>query len=173
MIVGKTVRLRAWEPDDVEAMWRWQNDWDVQRLGDGEPELALSREAVGRQFGPGSPLTMFMIETIDGRLIGSCSYHDYSGRSRSCTVGIWIGEADARGQGHGTEAMRLLLSYLFRHMGLHRVSLQVLANNAAAIASYRKCGFREEGRDREAVFQDGIWVDTVRMGVLDSEAILD
>jgi RimJ/RimL family protein N-acetyltransferase len=113
-----------------------------------------------------------MIETLDGRAIGSCGYFKYSGRNRSCDVGIWIGEADARGQGYGTEAMRLLLWYLFRQMGLHRVALLVLSDNAAAIASYRKCGFREEGRDREAVFKDGGWVDSLRMGVLEHEAIL-
>jgi RimJ/RimL family protein N-acetyltransferase len=30
--------------------------------------------------------------------------------------------------------------------GLHKLSLEVFAHNAAAIALYRRCGFVEEGR---------------------------
>lgn len=173
MIEGTRVRLRALEPSDLEALWRWQNDWATQQAGDPAPELAVSREAVTRMFGPESGLTTYMIETLDGRVIGNCGYFGYSGRNRNCTVGIWIGEADARGKGYGTEAMQLLLSYLFRQMGLHRVALGVVADNAAAIASYHKCGFREEGRDRDAVFRDGGWIDGVRMAVLEHEVILE
>lgn len=173
MIEGRSVRLRALEPSDMENMWRWQNDWATQRLGDGEPELALSHAAVERTFGDSAGFTSYVIETLDGRAIGSCGYFGYSGRNRSCSVGIWIGEADARGKGYGTEAMRLMLRYLFHQMGLHRVALQVMADNAPAIASYIKCGFREEGRDREAAFKDGAWIDSLRMGVLENEVILE
>lgn len=173
MIEGQRVRLRAMEPDDMEAMWRWQNDWATQRLGDDSPELAVSHETVGRMFGAEGGLTSYMIEMLDGRAIGSCGYYSYSGRNRSCSVGIWIGEADARGQGYGTAAMRLLLWYLFRQMGLHRVALTVMSDNTPAIASYRKCGFHEEGRDREAVFKDGGWIDNLHMGVLEHEVVLE
>lgn len=171
MIEGARIRLRALEPEDMEAMWRWQNDWVTQRLGDDSPDLALSHDAVQRAFGPNSGLNTYMIETLDGHVIGSCGYYNYSGRNRHCSVGIWIGEAEVRGLGYGTEAMRLLLGYLFRQMGLHRVALNVVADNAQAIASYKKCGFREEGREREAVFKDGGWVDGLCMSLLEHEAM--
>lgn len=174
MIEGPTIRLRALETTeaDVEAMWRWQNDWSTQHIGDGEPPLAVSREGVRAMFGPGSGFVTFMIEQLDGTLIGNCGYYRYSARSRSCEVGIWIGEAAARGKGHGTEAMRLLLWYLFHQMGLHRVGLTVVADNAAAIASYHKCGYREEGRQRDAVFRDRRWIDMLLMSVLEDEVEL-
>ena len=53
-------------------------------------------------------------------------------------------------RGLGTEALRLALGFGFA-TGLHRVSVRVLTSNARAIACYRKCGFVEEGREREAV----------------------
>ena len=171
MIEGKRIRLRALEPEDMEAMWRWQNDWATQRLGDDSPDLALSRDTVQRTFGPDSGFITYIIETLDGHVIGNCGYNEYSGRNRRCSVGIWIGEAEWRGRGYGTEAMRLLLDYLFQQMGLHRVALTVVADNAQAIASYQKCGFHEEGREREAVFKDGAWVDMLCMSVLEHEAV--
>ena len=171
VIEGARIRLRALESDDMEAMWRWQNDWTTQRLGDESPELALSHDAVQRTFGPDSGFNTYIIETLDGSVIGNCGFYNYSGRNRHCSVGIWIGEAEARGRGYGTEALRLLLGYLFQQMGLHRVALTVVADNAQAIASYKKCGFREEGREREAVFKDGGWVDMLLMAVLEHEII--
>jgi RimJ/RimL family protein N-acetyltransferase len=49
------------------------------------------------------------------------------------------------------------------------VSLRVLASNTRAIASYRKCGFVEEGREREAALASSGWQDDIIMGVLDRE----
>jgi RimJ/RimL family protein N-acetyltransferase len=40
---------------------------------------------------------------------------------------------------------------------------------ARAIAAYRKAGFTEEGRAREAVFHDGHWYDEVSMAILARE----
>jgi RimJ/RimL family protein N-acetyltransferase len=54
-------------------------------------------------------------------------------------------------------------------LGLHRVSVRVVAYNERAIQAYKKCGFRIEGREREAALVDGVWHDDVIMGVLESE----
>ncbi len=45
----------------------------------------------------------------------------------------------------------------------------MLADNARAIACYRRCGFREEGREREAALVDGTWRDDLVMGILAHE----
>jgi RimJ/RimL family protein N-acetyltransferase len=45
--------------------------------------------------------------------------------------------------------------------------VRVLTSNARAIACHRKCGFVEEGREREAVSVEGGWQDDLVMGLLD------
>ncbi len=52
---------------------------------------------------------------------------------------------------------------------VRRPSGSVLASNGRAIACYHKCGFREEGREREAAWVNGAWQDDIIMGVLDRE----
>ena len=47
----------------------------------------------------------------------------------------------------------------------------MLATNSRAIACYRKCGFIEEGREREAALLGGQWHDDIIMGLLDTEFI--
>lgn len=50
-----------------------------------------------------------------------------------------------RGRGVGSALVRAAIAWARAH-GLHKLCLAVFANNAAAIALYRKCGFTEEGR---------------------------
>ena len=44
-----------------------------------------------------------------------------------------------------------------------------LASNERALACYRACGFRPEGRERDAACVDGQWRDDLILGLLDRE----
>jgi RimJ/RimL family protein N-acetyltransferase len=55
-------------------------------------------------------------------------------------------------------------------LGLHRLSVRVLAFNGRAIRAYQKCGFRIEGRERESAWIDGTWHDDLIMGLLADDA---
>ena len=46
------------------------------------------------------------------------------------------------------------------------MDLRVLAINERAIACYRRCGFVEEGREREAARIGDEWHDDIIMGIL-------
>lgn len=89
--------------------------------------------------------------------------------SRSATLHIMIGDPDVRGKGVGTWSVRWMLRHAFADQGLHRVELSVLADNAAAIRLYEKCGFSLEGTRREACYKQGKWVDMLSMSILDRE----
>jgi RimJ/RimL family protein N-acetyltransferase len=86
----------------------------------------------------------------------------------------------------GTEATHWVVDHVFTQLNIHRVSLVVLSDNPRAMAVYRKVcvslplatrmilnlmlrGFVEEGRIREANFQDGKWWDVINMGILARE----
>jgi len=82
--------------------------------------------------------------------------------SRRAQFGICIAEA-ARGRGIGTEAVALTEQYLARVWNLRKLVLEVLADNAGAIAVYRRCGFREVGTLREHFHYDGRFHDVLVM----------
>jgi hypothetical protein len=62
-----------------------------------------------------------------------------------------------------------VLRFAFHQMNLNRVSLEAFESNERALACYRKCGFREEGRLRQDRFKHGRYYDTIVMGVLRKE----
>lgn len=88
---------------------------------------------------------------------------------RRASLAIGLLRLEDQGRGYGTEAARRVLAYGFDELGLHRVSLRVLACNVRAIRCYEKCGFQVEGRERETVFLDGAWRDDLIMGLLSHE----
>lgn len=50
--------------------------------------------------------------------------------------------------------------------GIRKLRVRVLSSNQRALAFYRKCGYREEGRLKEEFFLAGRYVDDVFMGLM-------
>lgn len=80
------------------------------------------------------------------------------GVAQTGTLGYWIGLPHAR-QGYMTSAVRLMLDFAFRHLGLHRVEASCLPHNQASIRLLQKCGFEREGLARGYLKIAGEWRD--------------
>jgi len=76
------------------------------------------------------------------RLIGNAGFSSVNLIHRKATLGLFIGEAEDRSKGYGTEALKLLVDYGFRWLGLRNIALDVNAENARGIRCYEKVGFR-------------------------------
>jgi RimJ/RimL family protein N-acetyltransferase len=111
----------------------------------------------------------FAIETKDAEHIGNINFHETSAEQRKARLGIVIGEKSYWSKGFGTDAMLTFLRFAFDEMNLHRIDLTVDAENARAIACYRKCGFVEEVRMRQVRYVRGAYGDQFVMGVLRDE----
>ncbi|KAF2008108.1 acyl-CoA N-acyltransferase [Amniculicola lignicola CBS 123094] len=87
---------------------------------------------------------------------------------RSAEIGIDI-LPPYQGKGYGTEAINWVLAHAFRRVGLHRVDIRAFEWNDGAVRLYKKLGFKEEGRKREALWHEGRWWDGIDMGMLERE----
>ena len=75
---------------------------------------------------------------------------------------------DERFAGHGytTEAVQLLVDYLFSAKKTHRIQLDIVPENAASRRIAEKCGFVLEGTTRGALFNGGRNQDIVIYSLL-------
>jgi RimJ/RimL family protein N-acetyltransferase len=87
-------------------------------------------------------------------------------------IGIGIAP-EARGQGLGTLAQRLIVRYLFAHTPANRIQAATEITNVAEQRALEKAGFTREGVLRGAGFRDGRWHDGVLYSVLRDEVDLD
>jgi diamine N-acetyltransferase len=173
MIVGKKVRLRPIEREDLPRFIEWFSDPEVRRhllvylpfsLAQEERWFEGLQERLERQ-----EEVLLAIETADGVHIGNVGLHAIDWKNRNAELGIAIGEKAYWGQGYGADAIRTLLGLAFREMNLHRVFLRVDADNVRGIHCYEKDGFRREGTLREVVFREGTYHDQYIMGILKQE----
>jgi RimJ/RimL family protein N-acetyltransferase len=173
LLLGERVRLRGLREDDVPTLAAWEMDparlatlsnWVVP------PSEASARERLAKWSANDRDDVGFAIDTRDDPpvLVGNVHLWGARAKDRCATVGIALGREHI-GRGYGTDAMRVLVGYAFREMGLHRVQLEVAAFNPAGIRAYEKAGFVEEGRRRESVWHDGRWYDEVLMSIIDHE----
>ncbi|MEU7900080.1 GNAT family protein [Nonomuraea sp. NPDC049152] len=172
MLNGTRIRLRAMEPGDAEALWRWNSDPEVMRwLNDGYPESLAQTVSRHEDRDRNSYENVLLgVETLDeGRLIGLVRLGGAEPETGHAELDIYLGEKDTWGRGYATEAMRLICRYGFDKMRLHRITLWVVEANTGARRVYEKVGFVEEGRAREAFRRDGKWYDTIIMGLLESD----
>jgi RimJ/RimL family protein N-acetyltransferase len=170
MIYGKMTRLRRIERQDIATFVRWFGDPEVREyLVINRPiSIAEEEEWFERKLHE-EDSEIFAIETADGAHIGNIELFNVDSRHRHAELGIVIGEKTYWGQGYGSDAIRTLLRFAFEEMNLHRVYLRVYEDNARGIRAYEKCGFRLEGRLREANYRKGSYYDELIMGVLDRE----
>lgn len=63
--------------------------------------------------------------------------------------------------------MKLMLDYGFGVLNLHRIELNVFDYNARAMHVYEKLGFKREGVQREALFYDHKYHDSILMSILE------
>jgi L-phenylalanine/L-methionine N-acetyltransferase len=92
----------------------------------------------------------------------------WPGKSRRAhTARIALGVHDAwHRHGVGSALTAELLDLTDNWLGLRRVELDVFADNAAAIALYRKYGFEVEALQRGAALRDGVLIDCYLMARL-------
>lgn len=172
MITGDLIRLRAFEPADADALWRWNHDPDVMRWMDQYYVNSLDQARRGladrerNSYGD----VLYAVEVIaDGKLIGLVRLRDAEPEIGAAELDIYLGEKDYWGRGYATDAMRTICRYGFDSMRLHRIGLTVVEANEAARRVYGKVGFVEEGRLRDAFRRDGRWYDKISMGLLEGE----
>ena len=170
--VGDRCYLAPCVPEDAETWYRWLHDPEVALLSGraafDPPTLEGLRRAVEHSNGP--ERHVFTILTLDGDVpIGRCDVGDVDHVNRRGWVNIVIGESDYWNRGYGAEALRLLLSFAFTYLNLNTILLDTIAFNERALACYRKVGFREIGRWRQARVFGGNAYDLVFMDLLAAE----
>ena len=157
--------------EDAPIFTKWLNDYRVtDGIGKTKDITTIENEIEYLQNITKNDDYNFSIVTKENnQLIGTCSIMNINSINQTAEVGIIIGEESARGKGYGVEALKLLLDYGFNTLNLHTIYLGVYSFNKQAIACYKKVGFKEAGRIREAKFHNGKRYDDIKMDILKDE----
>lgn len=166
---GDRVRLRGAEPSESHLLMEFDQETAYQRNND---RLHPPRSRAGYlKWAESHPVTPnddefgVGIEALDeGRLVGGLGTHGIDKTSGVFSYGIAIGSAFRR-RGYATDAITLLLRYMFGERRFQKCDVEIYAFNTASHELHRRFGFIEEGRRRRSQFFAGSYHDAVLMGL--------
>ena len=168
-LVGKQVYLSPMNVEDAETYVKWLNDFEVTD-GLATSCRLTSLESEREWLKHNSSQYQFAIVTLeDDKLIGNCGIQGVDQIRQCAEVDLFIGDEENRNKGYGGEVLDLLLEYCFDYLNLNNIMLKVFSFNERALNCYKKVGFKEIGRRRQAYYLKGKFHDEVYMDILKCE----
>ena len=151
--LGSRGFLQPWEP-------AWPAD-DLTRAAFRRRLIAYARD---RELGAAYPF--FVIRSADHALTGGITLSNVRrGVAQTGAIGYWCGRPFTR-QGHTLAAVRAMMRFAFRQLGLHRLEAACIPDNTPSRELLLKAGFRLEGEARAYLKINGVWRDHLLFGML-------
>jgi RimJ/RimL family protein N-acetyltransferase len=149
------ITLRPPAPDDVDAITDACQDPEIPRWTRVPSPYTRAHaidfvERSARMWDSGTDAAFVITDPETGDLLGAIGVHRFGGEDSGPEVGYWLAR-DARGRGVATRALRLVVDWARRELGV-RLLLQADVRNGASRRVAEKTGFRYVG---EAKAPDG------------------
>ncbi len=172
LLTGNRVKLRPINVNDADAMYRSLQFEETNRLTGTQQSFTFEEiESHCARVIDADDRVDYAIERLDGHsgIIGEIVLSDIDEVNQSAGFRIALYDPQFFGMGYGTEATKLILTFAFEQLSLHRVELEVYAFNPRAAHVYEKNGFVQEGIRRDALLWQGEYVDAIIMAILKHE----
>ena len=172
MLHGRLIQLRLVREADLDAMYAAHVN--IADRGGYFPLGVLSEPAFRREFaehGFWKPDegTLLIGTPDDGEMVGHIEFFRAAGYWDAFELSYQLYGESHSGRGYATEAVQLLVDYLFAVKQRYRIQLVIVPANAASARIAEKCGFVLEGTIRGAFFNGGRNHDVLMYSLLRTE----
>jgi diamine N-acetyltransferase len=155
-MIGSKVSLRAIEPDDIEILYKWENNRSIWHLSNNLTPLSrFTLEQYVLSAGQDIYATRQMRMMIDLlipqneiKTIGSIDLFEFEPAHQRAGVGILILEG-FRGKGYASESLEMLINYAFETLQLHQLFANISIDNPESIHLFESKGFQIIGIKKE------------------------
>lgn len=169
-LIGKNIYLRSLSEVDVQGNYQnWLNDKEIiQYNSHGRFPMTVSKLLlyVKEMTNSTNNLILAIIEKKTQTHIGNISLQSINWIDRNAEIAFLLGEKNYWGKGVMFEAGELLIEHSFKTLNLHRIYCGTSELNIGMQKLALKLGMNEEGRRKESLFKNGIYVDIVEYGIL-------
>jgi RimJ/RimL family protein N-acetyltransferase len=164
MLKGHKVDLAIMEKGDLPIIRDWLNDVDI--IGEFENFHQVTLAQHEKRYDDGKDeRNDFFVQKKDGTKIGIIQ-HFKAGDQVEIGYVLVPGE---RGKGYGSEAVQIMVDYLFLHKNIVRIQAMTHTANIASQRVLEKAGFKKEGIIRKTLFTRGVWTDRAMFSILRDE----
>ncbi|MFO7934433.1 MAG: GNAT family N-acetyltransferase [Bacteroidales bacterium] len=157
VLVNRRITLRALEPEDLEILYRWENDTGLWHLSN---TLVPYSRYLLKEYLEHSRKDIFELKQLrliielneDRRPVGAIDLFDFDPFHRRAGIGILIAEKSDRRKGYAREALESLKEYVFQVLRLHQLYCNISSNNEESMNLFKAAGFRVAGEKKDWLF---------------------
>jgi len=157
LLENEKIRLRAVEPEDLELLYRWENNpgyWHAGEIRAPHSKFILKQYILssGKDIYENKQIR-FMIESKDlNATVGTIDLFDFDVFNSRIGIGLLVDET-FRHKGFASDALCLIKEYVFSYLKIHQLYAHVAETNKASAELFEKHGF-----EKHCVLKD--WIST-------------
>ena len=164
-LVGKHIRLRAIEPEDLEFLFNIENNelfWEVSHTQTPFSKYLLKQyvENCHLDIYEAKQLRLVIEEIKTQKEIGLIDLFDFNPQHRRAGIGILI-DQNHQQNGFASEALELLINYSFSILNLHQLFANIATDNHKSISLFTKHHFQEIGIKKDWLLSKGSFKDEI------------
>ncbi|MDL2223039.1 GNAT family N-acetyltransferase [Bacteroidales bacterium OttesenSCG-928-M11] len=145
---GKNLSLRALEPEDLDILYKWENDTELWKYGNSlSPYSKFTLKEYIENSGDIFQMRQVRLMVVDNsteQTIGTADLYDYDPINERAGIGLLL-DSNYRNKGLGVELLGLIEEYAFRFLFLKQLYAQIPIMNKASSKLFSKCGYKQTG----------------------------
>lgn len=171
LLQSELVKLRALEPEDIDILYKWENDTDIWKVSNTVAPFSkymLRRfiEEQSRDIYETRQLRLIVESNADGVPVGAIDLFDLDPYNARSGVGILIYQTRDQQKGYASEALSLLIRYCFQVLRLNQLYCNIASNNLRSLSLFKSKGFSVIGLKREWTKTTADWQDEYMLQLL-------
>src|SRR5574344_772934 len=171
----KQVTLRALEPEDIDYIFRWENDSKVWEWSIAH--TPFSRHALTQYILDCSQVDIYtskqlrlVAEALDTssqskQAVGCIDLYDFDPFHRRANMGILI-DCRCRHHGYGAAMLSEFLDFCHHNLQLHQLYCEIAETNTDCLQLFEHHGFERQGMLRDWIFSHDSWTNAVMLSRL-------
>lgn len=142
----ESIKLRPLEPGDLDFLRAVENNpefWTISQTVQAFSDYTLTKyiEQAHQNIYEVLQQRWVISSQENNRSLGFIDLFDFDVRNSRVGLGIVIASPQERGKNYGSDALKLLMDYVFQHLGLRQIFVNILTDNLTSIRLFSKFGF--------------------------------
>ena len=156
---GIKICLRALEPEDLDFLYKIENNerfWEVSHTQVPFSKYLLKQylENAHLDIYEAKQLRLIIEENTTKIQVGMIDLFDFNPQHQRAGIGILI-HPDFQNKGFASEALKIIISYAFKHLQLHQLYANIAVDNFKSNSLFTKNGFIKRGEKKDWIFSEG------------------
>lgn len=149
LLENESIRLRAVEPEDLEKLYKWENNPQLWLVGNGRnpySHFTLKQYILNsdKDIYENKQLRLMIVLKENNETIGTIDLFDFDIHNSRISLGIYV-ENKFQRKGYATNSLRLVQEYVFDYLKINQIYAFVAEKNTPSIHIFEQEKFEKNG----------------------------